>query len=336
MVRQTTLFRDAESSLIRQSVALGRLIGTSPCFEREIGKLPRIARSEASVLIRGETGTGKEIVARTIHYLSRREAGPFVPVNCGAIPVELVESELFGVEKGAYTGAAEARRGLVEEGEDGTLFLDEVDCLPPSAQVKLLRFLQEREVRHLGSTKTRRVDTRVVAATNSDTERKLRDGSLRADLYYRLNVLQVQLPPLRDRCDDVLALTRHFLRKHGSADTPQRRLSRRAERALLLHAWPGNVRELEHVVQRALVLCGDSASIELAHLELTLDPAADEPGTMSEEKEEVVSRFEKRYVERMLALHRGNISRAARAAERSRRGFFGLIRKHGIDVTRFR
>jgi transcriptional regulator with PAS, ATPase and Fis domain len=336
MIENTASSRHDENTRIRESVALGRLIGDSPCFQREIEKLPRIARSEASVLIRGETGTGKEVVARTIHYLSRRRRGPFVPVNCGAIPPTLVESELFGVEKGAYTGALEARLGLVEEGTDGTLFLDEVDCLPVSAQVKLLRFLQEHEVRHLGSTKTRRVDTRVLAATNSDARSKLADGSLRADLFYRLNVLQVRLPPLRDRTDDVLALARHFLRKHTAEDGAERRLSEEAESALLLHGWPGNVRELEHAVQRALVLGGGARRIEAHHLELAERDAAYGSGTLTEEREAVVSRFEKRYVERMLALHRGNISRAAKAADRSRRGFFGLIKKHGIDVARFR
>lgn len=342
MVDQRALSLRDETEGIRQSAAMGRLVGPSPVFQDAIRKLPRLARSEASVLIRGETGTGKEVVARTLHYLSRRRSGPFVPINCGAVPIHLVESELFGVEKGAFTGAQESRRGLVEAAEGGTLFLDEVDSLPPAVQVKMLRFLQEGEVRHLGSTRTRRIEVRVVAATQGSRallrgKDKGRDQGLRDDFFYRLNVLQVHLPPLRDRVDDTLDLVRHFLRKHRSGDGPPVELDESAKRALLLHDWPGNVRELEHVVQRALVLRGGERRIREEHLELAVEPRAARPvGPMAEEKARVVSRFERTYLEKLLALHRGNISRAAEEAQRSRRGFFGLIKKHGIDVARFR
>lgn len=326
-----------EGARLREEVAARRLVGRNPEFRREVEKLPKIARSEASVLVLGETGTGKEIVARTIHHLSPRSSRAFVPVNCGALPLELVESELFGAEKGAYTGAMEARSGLVEEAAGGTLFLDEVDCLPTAAQVKLLRFLQDGEFRHLGSTKTRRVDARVIAATNTDVGKSLAEGHLRSDLFYRLNVLQVRLPRLRDRAEDVLPLARHFLKKHAPRGEEPKRLSTEAESTFLRYSWPGNVRELEHLIQRALVLSDRATEIEPDHLDLTPVPGeVDRAVTMREAKEQVVKRFEKSYLERMLALHRGNISRAARGAQRSRRGFWGLLKKHGIDASRFR
>src|SRR5215813_6052247 len=182
---------------LKEKLGLRQLIGESPAFLAEIRKIPAVARCEVSVLISGETGTGKEVCARAIHYLSPRAPHPFVPINCGAIPAELVENELFGHERGAFTDAATSQSGLIHEAEGGTLFLDEVDSLPALAQVKLLRFLQEKEYRRLGSTRTYQANVRVIAATNSDLEEAVRTGKLRRDLYYRLNILQLTLPPLR-------------------------------------------------------------------------------------------------------------------------------------------
>ncbi|HKN81891.1 MAG TPA: sigma-54 dependent transcriptional regulator, partial [Pyrinomonadaceae bacterium] len=196
---------------LTEKLGLQQLIGASSAFVAETSKIPVVARSEISVLISGETGTGKEMVGRAIHYLSPRAGKPFIPVNCGAIPVELLENELFGHERGAFTGAQASRDGLIKEAEQGTLFLDEVDCLPLLAQVKLLRFLQEKEYRPLGSTKVVKGDVRIIAASNANLEQAVAAGTLRRDLYYRLNVVPIVLPPLRDRSADILLLARHFL-----------------------------------------------------------------------------------------------------------------------------
>jgi DNA-binding NtrC family response regulator len=321
---------------LKEKVGLRSLVGESPAFVAEIGKIPRVARCDVGVLISGETGTGKELVARAIHYLSRRSKGPFVPVNCGAIPVDLVENELFGHERSAYTGADSARSGLLEEADGGTLFLDEVDSLAPVAQVKLLRFLQDKELRRLGSTKVRRSDLRVIAATNADVETALEGGRLRRDLYYRLNVVPLTLPPLRRRPEDVPLLARHFLARYGAElGRPDAELSDEAMHALSVHDWPGNVRELEHVIQRALVL-SPPGTIGPGEALLSENGDRGRPTSFKDAKARVVARFEKGYLERALAAHGGNISRAARSAEKHRRAFFELIRKHGIDVARFR
>src|SRR5262249_30700623 len=195
---------------LKWTLGLEKMIGESRVFRGEIEKIPRLSRCDASVLITGETGTGNELCASAIHYLSRRAEYPFVPVNCGAIPVELMENELFGHDRGAYTGADRSQTGVIGEANGGTLFLDEIDCLPATAQVKLLRFLQKKEYRPLGSLKTSQADIRVVAASNTDLHEAIKSGRLRQDLYYRLNVLSLHLPPLRERREDIPVLSRHF------------------------------------------------------------------------------------------------------------------------------
>ncbi len=287
------------------------------------------------MLITGATGTGKELCARAIHYLSPRAGQPFVPVNCGAIPVELVENELFGHERGAYTGAAHAQHGLIHEARGGTLFLDEIDCLPLMAQTKLLRFLQDHEYRPLGSARVRRADVRVIAASNVDLEEAVREGRVRRDLYYRLNIIQLVLPPLRERREDIPLLARHFLAEYAAEfDRPAADISPDAMQALVSYDWPGNVRELEHTIERAVMLCGAEV---LGGGDIVLPGrggAADE--SFRQAKARVVADFEKSYVEHLLVSHEGNISGAARAAHKNRRAFWQLIRKHRIDVRRFK
>src|SRR5689334_18609974 len=200
---------------LTEKLGLQQLIGQSEVFVAETSKIPLIARSDISVLIAGETGTGKEMVGRAIHYLSSRAGKPFVPINCGAIPVELMENELFGHDRGAFTGASGSRNGLIQEAEQGTLFFDEVNCLPLQAQVKLLRFLQSREYRPLGSTKSLTGDVRIIAASNANLEAEVKAGTLRRDLYYRLNVVPLVLPPLRERSSDIIILARHFLAQYS-------------------------------------------------------------------------------------------------------------------------
>jgi len=329
--------KDRTTRDLKEKIGLARMVGQSRVFLDVMGKIPVIAHSEAGVLLRGETGTGKEVVARAIHYLSPRSAGPFVPVNCGAIPVDLVESELFGHERSAFTGAQQPRAGLIEEAGEGTLFLDEVDSLPPLAQAKLLRFLQDKEFRRLGSTRLRVSDVRVIAATNADVEAAVAGGKLRQDLYYRLNVIPLRLPALRDRREDIPLLADHFLKKlTGETGSRAVGFTEEALAALLHHDWPGNVRELEHVVHRAVVLCDGRAWIERGDFDLPSGRDAAIPESFHDAKAKAVARFEKGYLEQVLVVHRGNITRAAQAAAKDRRSFWELIRKHHIDASRFR
>ena len=316
----------------REELGMRQLVGESETFLTEIEKLPLVAKCDASVLITGDTGTGKELCARAIHYLSPRASQSFLPVNCGAIPHELIENELFGHVSGAFTGAKTTRRGLIDEASGGTLFLDEVDCLPLMAQVKFLRFLQEREYRPLGATKTSKADLRVIAATNSDCETAVREGKLRQDLYYRLNVIQLKLPSLRDRREDIPLLAHHFLNKYAiEFNKPISGFSPDAIRKLILYEWPGNVRELEHVIMRAIVLSTTpiicAAGIAISGLEsLPL------PESFQEAKNRMVDQFEKTYIKGLLLSNHCNISRSAKAAQKNRRAFWELIRKHHISV----
>ncbi|HEV2708111.1 MAG TPA: sigma-54 dependent transcriptional regulator [Pyrinomonadaceae bacterium] len=321
---------------LKEKIGLRKLIGESPAFLAETKKVPLVARCDACVLLAGETGTGKELYARSIHYLSARQHKPFIPVNCGAIPFELVENELFGHERGAFTGASEARPGLLQEAEGGTLFLDEVDCLPLLAQVKLLRFLQEKEYRPLGSNKTLRADVRVIGASNVDFEEAVKAGKLRKDLYYRLNVIRLTLPPLRERLGDIPLLARHFLKKftHEFNKTPAEIPAETLE--LMLHYdWPGNVRELENVVERAVVLSENGVlEPENFHLVGAQPPASIE--SFRQAKTKTVAQFEKDYIQRLLLAYGGNITKAAQAADKNRRAFWELIRKHRIDVNSYK
>lgn len=321
---------------LTEKLGMQQLIGQSEVFVTETSKIPLIAKSDISVLISGETGTGKEMVGRAIHYLSPRAGKPFVPVNCGAIPIELLENELFGHERGAFTGASAARDGLIQEAEKGTLFLDEVDCLPPLAQVKLLRFLQNKEFRPLGSTKIITGDVRIVAASNANLEHAVAAGTLRRDLYYRLNVVPIVLPPLRERSSDILLLARHFLAEYAAKlNSPAEDFSPEAERKLMLYGWPGNVRELEHVIERVVVLCTEK-TIQKEHIVFSGPNNDLGQLSFSEMKANVVTQFETNYVQSLLLAYKGNISKAAQAAQKERRTFWELIRKHKIDVQKFK
>ena len=321
---------------MREKLGLRGLVGRSPAFLKEINKIPLLAKCNSSVLIAGETGTGKELCARAIHYLSPRAGKPFVPMNCGAVPVDLVENELFGHERGAFTGAVTSQPGLIVEADGGTLLVDEVDCLPLLAQVKLLRFLQEKEYRPLGSSKTRRANVRVLTATNSSLEDAVRGGRLREDLYFRLNVIPLRLPPLRDRPEDIPLLADHFLAKYCSELGKELNgFAPAAMHALVAYTWPGNVRELEHVVERAAVLAlGDT--IEQDDIVVSGLEHGPRKESLQEAKARVVARFEKAYIQGLLAAYKGNITRAAEAAKKNRRAFFHLIRKYRIDVTKFK
>jgi two-component system, NtrC family, response regulator GlrR len=315
--------------------SLRHLIGESAALVDQIEKIPQIARCEANVLITGETGTGKELYARAIHYCSTRAGRPFMPVNCGAIPGDLVENELFGHERGAFTSAVTLQTGLVEEANGGTLFLDEIDCLPTFAQVKLLRFLQEKEYRPLGSARMRHADVRVIAASNVNLEEAVENGKVRQDLFYRLNIISLALPPLRERLDDIPLLARHFLEKYSREMNKETSdLQSDALQILMAHAWPGNVRELEHAIERATVLCTGPS---IRGCDLILDSTSVPRGqSLQEAKATQISRFEKGYIQGLLRASRGNISKAARVAQKNRRAFWQLIQKHHIDVESFK
>ena len=231
------------------------LIGTSKSFLQATGMIPILSASRATVLISGETGTGKELFARAIHYTSQRRGKPFVPVNCAALPDHLIENELFGHSKGAFTGALTEKQGLFHEAHGGTLFLDEINSLSVAVQSKLLRVLQDQEFRPLGSTKTHRVDVKIIAATNSDLRFLVEGGKFREDLFHRLNVLAVVLPPLRERKEDILLLAKHFLSVYGmELGRSNVMFSQSAKSKLMSYQWSGNVRELEGVVQRAIAM----------------------------------------------------------------------------------
>jgi two-component system, NtrC family, response regulator GlrR len=320
---------------IKEKVGLQRMIGESRVFRDVVDKIPRLARCNACVLIAGETGTGKEMCARAIHYLGPRGRQPFVPVNCGAIPGELIENELFGHERGAYTDATRAQPGLIREADGGSLFLDEIDSLPPPAQVKLLRFLQEKEYRPLGSSKSVVADVRIIAATNANLDDAIKEGRLRRDLFYRLNVITIELPPLRDRREDIPSLARHFLRKYAAEfDSPATDFSDWSLRLLLAYDWPGNVRQLENLIARGVAMA-DRELIEPDDLELP-NPNATAASAQAPSLREAKAQFERKYIENLLLLHGGNITRAAETARKDRRAFWELMRKHKIDASRFR
>jgi DNA-binding NtrC family response regulator len=332
LMRQARVTRcgNALVQKLKKDIGLKHVIGESPAFLDKVRCVPRFARCDATVMISGESGTGKEIFARAIHYLSPRADRPFVPVNCGALPENLVESEIFGHKRGAFTGAASDQAGLIREAEGGTLFLDEIDCLTPQAQVKLLRFLQDGEYRSVGSYQTFRANVRVVAATNADFSYIVRSGKFREDLFYRLNVLALKLPALRERSGDILLLAYDFLEKQAATtETPPKNLSLAALSRLLSHSWPGNVRELQNVLLRAIVL-SDRDSIEASDLDLPEEGYPAEDQSFRAMKSRVVWRFEHDFLATVLRAHEGNITRAAFAVKKNRRAFWELLRKHNL------
>jgi DNA-binding NtrC family response regulator len=310
---------------------LAHVIGHSESIRRLLMRLPKLSASDAGIMISGETGTGKEVFAQAVHRLSDRASKPWVPINCGAIPVDLMEGELFGHVRGAYTSATSSRTGLVEEADGGTLFLDDVDCLPLAAQAKLLRLLQEREFRPVGSNSLRHADIRVVAASNRDLESDAGRGLFRKDLFYRLTALSFTLPPLRERREDIPPLAAHFARQYAhQLHKPMPGITPQALRVLSWHDWPGNVRELQHTIHRAVLL---SSGAMLDPGDFQLDGAGESAGgaSFSDAKARVVRDFERGYIRDALARCNGNITTAARESGKHRRAFFELMRKHGIE-----
>jgi two-component system, NtrC family, response regulator len=303
------------------------MVGTSPAMTRMFDFIKKLSQNDVNVLITGESGTGKELCARAIHYHSSRKTNNFVPINCGAIPENLIESELFGYVKGAFTGATADKEGLIESAEGGTLLLDEIGEMPKNLQVKLLRFLEDQKVQRIGGTTFKTLNVRIIAATNRKNLENDESG-LRNDLYYRLSEFQIDLPPLRDRGDDVLHIARSLIQKNRfKFNRPRLELSTRAETALLAYSWPGNVRELENKLSRASITCSNDR-IEPDDLQLSSGSSA----TFSESYREARDAFEKEYVSALLKKYEGNISEASKAAGLSRPTLYSLIRKFGIAV----
>ena len=313
-------------------MGLGQIVGQSPSLLAQLSRLRQVSACGATILISGETGTGKELFARAAHYLSRRSAGPFVALNCAAIPADLIENELFGHVRGAFTGALSSHPGLLDEATGGSLFLDEIDSLSLPVQAKLLRFLQEKEYRPLGSTKPVRADVRVIVASNTSLEEAVRIGKFRQDLYYRINVISLPLPSLRNRREDIPLLAQHFVEKYANEfGRPARFLTLAATERLTGHSWPGNVRELENVIQRAVLLCeGDSVTDEMIGIPASADGPFDE--SFRARKTRAIQDFERGYLTTLLHRHHGNISAAARSAKKNRRAFWQLLRKHRLLV----
>jgi DNA-binding NtrC family response regulator len=321
---------------VRDAGALANLVGDAPEFAKIIAGLPVVAGSDRAVLVTGETGTGKELVARAIHYLSARAPFPFVALNCGLLADTLLDDELFGHERGAFTDAGEGRHGLLAQGDKGTLLLDEIDALTPRGQVALLRVLQDRTFRALGSSRERYADVRFLAASNARLPQLVEAGRFRADLFYRLSVFCIELPPLRQRTGDIVDLARHFLAKHDGR-SPGRRLSRTAEATLVAWPWPGNVRELENAIVRAIYVCaGDEIQVEdLGLRPVTPSAPLASGGSFRVEKQRAIDAFEREYLTALIRAHHGNVSQAARVAHKERRDLGRLLKRHGLDARRF-
>jgi two-component system response regulator AtoC len=316
------------------------LIGRTPSMLEIYKMIARVSDSRAAVLVTGESGTGKELVARAIHNHGTRSAAPFVAVNCGALTETLLESELFGHVKGSFTGAIANKRGIFEQASDGTVFLDEISETSPGLQVKLLRVLQEREVVPVGGTDAIRVGARVIAASNSDLEKLSASGAFRRDLLYRLNVIQLHLPPLRERREDIPLLVAHFLRKHAPDSTPPPALDEKAMQCLTAHSWPGNVRELENVIERAITLSqGGVITIDDLPPRIRLQPSHDTPPLSSDDLAELFSglpnldEIERRYILHVLDAVGNNRKRTAEILGINRKTLYRMAARFEIDFN---
>lgn len=323
-------------SLVQERYHFDNVIAHSEKMQQILHQVVQIASTDSTVCIYGESGTGKELVAKAIHVASRRALGPFVAINCGAIPEGLLENELFGHTKGAYTGADRAKKGLLQQADGGTLLLDEIGELPPALQVKFLRVLQEREFYPLGAGQPTKVNLRLVAATNQDLEKLVAKGKFREDLFYRIHVLPIFLPPLRDRTEDIMPLAHHFLQRfaHETGKDIQG-FNPEALQRLMLYEWPGNVRELANVIERAVVLTPTSMitpDLLLLGKTESLNVQYGELCTLKEARE----RFERNYLIQVLTSVKGHVSRAAELAGKDRAELYRLLRKHSLVPSSFK
>jgi len=302
------------------------IVVESPSMRKIVETAKKIAPFDSTVLITGESGTGKEVIARFIHKNSKRAKKPFIAVNCGAIPDELLEAELFGYKKGAFTGASTDKKGIIEEANGGTLLLDEIGDLPLNLQVKLLRVIQEEEIRPLGSNKAKKVNVRFIAATNKNLEKLVKEGKFREDLYYRLNVIRIDIPPLRKRREDIIPLAKFFIKKYSAKySLPPKSLSQKAEKELINYRWPGNVRELENTIERVL-LTSSGKIINSIFGKKVIKTKEIKP--FKDAKEE----FEKEYLKNLLHVSEGNISKASKLSGLTRAQIYRMLKRHNLKT----
>jgi Nif-specific regulatory protein len=321
---------------LREKYDFSNMVGGSGSMRQVYEQIAQVAPTNTTVLIRGESGTGKELIAHAIHYNSPRSKKPFVKVSCAALPETLIESELFGYERGAFTGAQSTKQGRFELAESGTLFLDEIGDLSPATQIKLLRVIQTREFERLGSTETIKMKARLLAATNKNLEKAISDGSFREDLYYRLNVFTIFIPPLRERKPDIMALTDHFLEKYTKEHGKNiRRISTPAIDMLMSYHWPGNVRELENAIERAVLICEGNV-IHGHHLPPTLQTAEASGTVVKVSLHDAIASYERDLIQDALKSTRGNCRRAARLLSTTERIVNYKVKKYGVDCARFR
>lgn len=338
--------RERVKQSLRKKLGLNRILGCNEVIARLRQQIENISSCDVSVLITGESGTGKELAARAIHYLSGRSHQPFVPVNCGAIPENLFENELFGHRKGAFTDASFHQDGLVKEAEGGTLFLDEVGVIPPHLQVKLLRLLQDKEYKLLGDSATRVADIRIIAATNEDLPELVKKGIFREDFYYRLNIVSLHIPPLRKRKEDIPVLVDYFIKKYSQEyNKSVTGASPEAVELLMTNHWHGNVRELENKIQQAVVMSTGGIILprDLLFFQESAEP---EPKfqtdnnniykeTFAKAKKRMVHSFEREYLTRLLAQFNGDMVQAAARAGKSRTALWNLMAKHQLHPSQF-
>jgi Nif-specific regulatory protein len=321
---------------LRERYDFSNMVGSSGGMRQVYEQISQVAGTNTSVLIRGESGTGKELIAHAIHYNSPRAKKPFVKVSCAALPETLIESELFGYEKGAFTGAQSRKIGRFELAEGGTLFLDEIGDLNLATQIKLLRVIQEREFERLGSTETIKIKVRLITATNKDLEKAITEGTFREDLYYRLNVFAIFVPPLRERKPDVMALADYFLEKYTKEHSKNiKRISTPAIDMLMSYHWPGNIRELENAMERSVLIC-DGNVIHAHHLPPTLQTAESSGTIMKVSLNEAIASYEKDLIQDALKTTRGNCRKAARLLNATERILNYKVKKFAIDCQRFR
>ncbi|MCZ6622689.1 MAG: sigma-54 dependent transcriptional regulator [Deltaproteobacteria bacterium] len=326
--------------MVKEEHVLENILSKSPKMLKIFDLIKGVAKTDSGVLITGETGTGKELVARAIHNLSRRKDGQFVAINCGAFPDTLLDGELFGSEKGAFTGSVQSRAGKIELADKGTLFLDEIESIPLPMQVKLLRVLQEREVERLGGNRKTKIDMRVIAATNVDPLLCLGRGTLREDFYYRINVIPVHLPSLRERLEDIPLLVEHILKRHSVArERKIQKISPKAVDQMLAYHWPGNIRELENILERAIIKC-QGETIEEVDLPAPPRRIVGLPfsgnGEVGISLKEWLAKSEKDYLRGLLINHKGSITSAAKAAKVDNKTLYRKMKRHGLHKESFK
>ena len=322
-------------TLVKERFHFDSIITTSEKMQQILKQITQISVTDSTVCLYGESGTGKELMAKAIHVSSQRAGMPFVAINCGAIPEGLLENELFGHVRGAFTGAIQSKQGILQQADGGTLFLDEISELPMSLQVKLLRVLQESEFSPLGAVRPSRVNIRYIAATNQDLGKAVKEGRFREDLYYRIHVIPIEIPPMRERPEDIPLLARHFFEQFKrDMNRDIQAISPEAMQGLMLHSWPGNVRELSNALERAVALAS-GATITPADLLLAREePSRRQAGVLP--LTEARHEFERAYLAQILTASRGNISRAAEMAGRYRAEIYKLLRKHALDPASFK